>query len=256
LEIRSSATRAPEKEAHEKEREKEMKEKVLLSMSGGLDSGVMGQFLQLQGYEVVVANFIYPSKHNRYEHAAFLDLADFFKFDVINIDLTTPFAAFESNLLKSGEAIPEGHYAEESMRQTVVPGRNMIFASFLAGIAESKKIKYVGLAVHAGDHFIYPDCRPAFIENLKRAVECSSDGKVSIMAPFLNIPKAQIVKFGIANRFPFLLARTCYKDQEIACGVCGSCHERQEAFFLAGASDPITYHHRLRFDEDCQVIED
>ena len=141
-------------------------------------------------------------------------------------------------------ALPEGHYAEESMRQTVIPGRNMIFLSILAGIAESVGAQYVFIGTHAGDHFIYPDCRPAFLMSMDHAVRLSSEGKVEIRAPFVDVSKVAIVAEGIRLKTPFNLTWTCYKGHRIACGKCGSCQERLEAFKANNFIDPVTYDSR------------
>jgi 7-cyano-7-deazaguanine synthase len=147
-------------------------------------------------------------------------------------------------LLVSGDAIPEGHYQEESMRQTVVPGRNLLFISVLAAIAQSKGMERVWLGIHAGDHFIYPDCRRVFFVGARSAVEESSAGAVSLYAPFLTGNKTNIIKYGTYVGVPYHLTRTCYSDQLIACGRCGSCQERLEAFSQCGIADPLKYQTR------------
>ena len=217
--------------------------KVLLALSGGIDSTVVLSMLLEKGYEVTPITFSYGSKHNEYENAAVVKIAKHYHLaEPACIDLGLVMQHFDSDLLKSGGAIPEGHYEDESMRRTVVPSRNMIFLSILAGVAESKGIKELALGVHQGDHFIYPDCRPYFIQSMQHTIELASGGKVhTIHAPILFWDKAQIVKEGIKLHVPFELTRTCYKDQPIACGKCGSCMERLEAFAANGIEDPIPY---------------
>ena len=128
------------------------------------------------------------------------------------------------------------------MSLTVVPGRNLIFSSILASIAESHGYQGIALAVHSGDHAIYPDCRPEFINNLYETVLCSSDGKVDdIWCPFIYADKTEILKVGHEIGVPYQYTRTCYKDQEFSCGRCGSCTERLEAFDAIGKRDPIIY---------------
>ncbi len=223
-----------------------MAAKVLVSMSGGLDSGVLLAYvLKHSEFTPVAANFVYPSKHNEFEHKAFLDLCDHFKIKNRTIDVTAVFDGFSSALLQSGSDIPEGHYEDDNMSKTVVPGRNLIFGAVLAGLAESIGARSVYLAVHSGDHHIYPDCRPIFVENFNRTVQCSSDNKVNVMTPFLHLPKNEIVRIGLEMEFPFHLTRTCYKAQPVACGVCGSCFERQEAFYKNNTIDPLEYEQPL-----------
>lgn len=222
--------------------------KVVLGLSGGMDSvTLLGYYLSM-GYEVHAVSFLYGSKHSAYEMEAASNVIGFYrqKGKAVKhtiIDLRQAFETFQSNLLKSGGDIPEGHYEEESMKLTVVPGRNMILGSIMAGLAESDGAGVVALGVHAGDHAIYPDCRADFITAFHMAVQQSSDGKVVVNAPFIDLDKAGILKigYGCDIHVPYELTRTCYKDQPLSCGKCGSCQERLEAFKLIGRKDPIEY---------------
>lgn len=225
------------------------KEKVVMGLSGGMDSATLLALLIEQGYEVHCCTFYYGSKHNKWENRAAENLIDFYGFKKpvfgYTFDLCKSFKDFKSDLLLTGGKIPEGHYEAESMRQTVVPGRNMIFASIMAGLAESIGAKAIALGVHKGDHHIYPDCRAEFIKSLDTAIYLSSDRKVEVIAPFLEIDKTGILKIGqkiqIPCSVPYHLTRTCYKDQKLSCGKCGSCQERLEAFKNIGIKDPIKY---------------
>ena len=220
--------------------------KVLLSLSGGVDSTTLLYDLANQGHEVHTVFFDYGSKHNEYERKALQNIIRDPKVSSFEtIDATSIFTGLESSLLKTGEDIPEGHYSSESMKSTVVPARNLIFISILTAMAISKKADIVALAIHAGDHAIYPDCRPMFFEYMRDVVEQVSEGDVSIWAPFLSWTKQQIVKHGIKLNVPYHLTRTCYKDQSLSCGKCGSCVERLEAFQLNEASDPVEYEKEL-----------
>lgn len=227
---------------------------AVLSLSGGLDSTtLLAECLRLYGINhVIPVQFVYGSKHNPYEVIAVDRIIQYYfgeeghKDRLIRIDLQQPFLRIHSNLMASGEEIPEGHYNDATMIKTVVPGRNLIFASICAGIAESLSVQHntfadVLLGVHGGDHFIYPDCRPVFISNLADTVYQSSGGRVSVHAPFTHIDKAALVGIGIRRKVPFELTRTCYKAQEKPCGKCGSCCERIEAFRLNGITDPVAY---------------
>ena len=130
------------------------------------------------------------------------------------------------------------------MSQTVVPGRNLIMSSILASIAETVGAQQIYLGVHSGDHAIYPDCRPEFVEALDKTVKTSTDGKCVVVAPYLRGDKTSIIKDGLTMGVPYKDTRTCYKDQGIACGKCGSCQERLEAFKANGIEDPIEYETR------------
>lgn len=223
--------------------------KIVLGLSGGLDSTtLLGMFLD-KGYEVHACLFMYGSKHNIYEQRAAQDVINFYQAHFMPVFLHTfnlpqIFADFKSNLLKSGGDIPEGHYNDENMKLTVVPGRNLIFASIMAGLAESIGAESIALGVHAGDHAIYPDCRPLFINALNDTIQESTERKVNVITPILNYTKGELLEIGINIQnppVPYHITRTCYKDQVHACGKCGSCVERLEAFEMNNLIDPITY---------------
>lgn len=220
--------------------------KIVLGLSGGLDSSSLLGLLLSQDYEIHAISFYYGSKHGKWEQEAAKNIIAFYqerKYPVTlhNINLTEAFKDFDSALLLSGEAIPEGHYEEENMRRTVVPGRNMIFASIMAGLAESIGAEAVALGVHSGDSFIYPDCRKEFIKSLDTSIYLSSDRRVQVITPLVNDNKTTILLKGLKLQVPYHLTRTCYKDQEFSCGQCGSCTERIEAFKNCGIPDPIKY---------------
>lgn len=220
--------------------------KVVIALSGGMDSSTLLGVLLHEGFSVNCCLFKYPSKHNDFELSGALKVIEHYesKGFIINhtiLDLSQVFSLFSSNLLRSGGEIPEGHYQQENMKLTVVPGRNAIFTAVMAGYAESIGAEAIYLGVHAGDHAIYPDCRPDFIDSIGETVRLSSGGKVDVIAPFIGINKSEIVQIGIEENVPYELTRTCYKNQTTACGCCGSCNERIEAFELAGIKDPIEY---------------
>ena len=220
------------------------KSKIVLGLSGGMDSSTLAAYYINKGYEVYPLIFNYNSKHNKYENECAFKVAKALgcaEPKLVNLDFIH--GLFKSNLLQDQGEIPEGHYEDVSMSKTVVPGRNSIFICIMAGYAESIGASKIAVGVHAGDHHIYPDCRPNFINAINLAVEFSSDGKVTVEAPFLNYTKFDILKigYGLSTPVPYELTRTCYKDQPISCGKCGSCTERLEAFSLLGKKDPIEY---------------
>ena len=215
--------------------------KIVMALSGGLDSAVLLAKALAFGHTVTCAQVQYGSKHNKLEGEAADRVARYYGVPILSLDLRGAFVWSQSNLLRTGNAVPEGHYEEESMRATVVPGRNLVIVAALAGVAESLTADEVWLGVHAGDHFIYPDCRPAFVHAANQTVVHSTEGRVTVAAPFLHFDKARIVAMGAGLGAPFGVTRTCYTDAEIACGRCGSCVERREAFAVNGLTDPVLY---------------
>lgn len=224
--------------------------KVTLALSGGMDSTtLLGFFLHNYPYiKIHCCIFHYGSKHNIYENIAAHNIFEYYqektnRLTLSEIDLTNIFSLSKSNLLKHGESIPEGHYASENMKKTVVPGRNLIFIAVMASIAESIDSDCIAYGAHSGDHFIYPDCRSNFVDSARNTVYLSTDKKVTLIAPFMGLNKTKILKCSkdFSIPVPYYLTRTCYKDQPIACGKCGSCNERLEAFNAVNMTDPIEY---------------
>lgn len=224
--------------------------KIVIGLSGGMDSATLLGILLEQGAEVHCCIFYYGSKHGKWESLAASNIIDFYQKNnypvfVYTYDLQNIFTKLlpTSSLLNFGGSIPEGNYTDESMKSTVVPGRNMIFASIMASLAESIGAEAIALGVHAGDHHIYPDCRQEFIKALDTTIYLSSDRQVEIITPLIRYNKSMILKRGnnLSVPVPYELTRTCYKDQPLACGKCGSCNERLSAFSKLGIIDPIQY---------------
>lgn len=197
-----------------------------------------------QRHDVQAVGFTYGSKHNSYENTAALKLCKYYGVPLFFVDLTDVMGHFRSDLLKTGGNIPEGHYEDSTMSRTVVPGRNIIFTSILSGMAWSNNCDQIWIGAHSGDHAIYPDCRPEFIRSMASAIAYGTDYKVSLKTPLLELNKTGILVEGQKLGVPYNLTRTCYKDQQVACGRCGSCQERLEAFANCGIEDPLEYESR------------
>lgn len=219
--------------------------KAATLLSGGMDSTtVLYKMAEMVGWDNCVAiSMKYPSKHNAHELKSATAIAKDIGIEHRVINLESLFSSFSSALLLTGSDIPEGHYESASMSQTVVPARNLIFAGIAAGFCESHGIGELWLGIHSGDHAIYPDCRPDFFVRLVETVLHATDQKVRCVAPFLNQDKTGILDFGLRDdiKVPYELTRTCYKNQGKACGKCGACQERLEAFANHGIKDPIEY---------------
>lgn len=193
-------------------------------------------------YKVVgTVSFDYGSKHNHKEIPFAKYHSD--KLGVPHQIIEAKFIEnlFDSALLKNEEEIPEGHYADEVMKKTVVPFRNGIMLSIACGYAESVGAKGVVIAAHSGDHAIYPDCRNDFMEAMAAAMRLGTYEKIELISPFVNIDKTEIARIGADLGVDFRQTWSCYKGNEKHCGVCGTCYERKEAFELAGLVDPTVY---------------
>ncbi len=193
-------------------------------------------------HEVVgCVSFDYGSKHNHREipmaawHAAQLGV----KHDVIALDFVNQL--FASDLLQSGGEVPDGHYAADNMKCTVVPFRNGIMLSIACGLAESRNADALVIAAHSGDHAIYPDCREPFMHAMAEAMKLGTYAGIALLRPFMNCDKTEIARRGRALGVDFAHTWSCYKGGDIHCGKCGTCVERREAFILAGISDPTAY---------------
>lgn len=215
-----------------------MKDSVIV-VSGGVDSITM-----LYEYRERIAlgvSFDYGSNHNARE----LPFAEMYckRLGIPHIVIPLDFMPkyFKSSLLQGAEAIPEGNYDDSNMQSTVVPFRNGIMLSIAAGIAESHGLSYVMLANHAGDHTIYPDCRPQFVDAMSAAIEAGTYVGVKVLAPYTQITKTDIVRRGAALGIDYSQTWSCYKGGEKHCGKCGTCRERIEAFHDAGVVDHTVY---------------
>jgi len=215
--------------------------KVCVLLSGGMDS-VTVLYEALRTHEVVAClSFDYGSKHNVCEIPFAKLHAEKHGIPHHTVDLDFMDQLFKSDLLKSGGEIPDGHYAEASMKQTVVPFRNGIMLSIATGYAESIEAEAVVIAAHSGDHAIYPDCREPFMKAIGESMEQGTYVKIQLLRPFIDMDKTAIAKRGVELGIDFSETWSCYKGGKIHCGVCGTCVERREAFILAGVSDPTTY---------------
>ena len=211
----------------------------ILILSGGMDSVTL--LYDYQDRIQLAISFDYGSKHNSREipfaqfHCQRLGIEHL----VIPLDFMQRF--FQSSLLKGGEEIPEGHYADENMKSTVVPFRNGIMLAIAAGMAESRGLKNVMMANHGGDHAIYPDCRPEFVDAMDRAITAGTYEGVKLLAPYTSLTKTQIALIGKKIGINYAETWSCYKGWVHHCGKCGTCVERREALAEAGIPDTTKY---------------
>ena len=216
-----------------------MNKDSVLILSGGMDSVTL--LYDQQERIALAVTFDYGSKHNEREipfaqlHCQRLGI------EHLVIPLGFMGQYFTSSLLKGGDEIPEGHYADENMRSTVVPFRNGIMLSIAVGIAESNGLQYVMMANHGGDHTIYPDCTPQFVDAFDQAASAGTFVNVRLRSPYTNVTKADIARRGKALGIDYSKTWSCYVGGDKHCGRCGTCVERREAFAAAGIDDPTVY---------------
>ncbi|OFX08643.1 MAG: 7-cyano-7-deazaguanine synthase QueC [Alphaproteobacteria bacterium RIFOXYD12_FULL_60_8] len=217
---------------------------TLVICSGGLDSVTLAHHVAAHGRLGALLSFHYGQRHCKelvFAKACAQRLH--VPHHVIELSAVTPYLRGSALTDAANVAVPDGHYAAETMKDTVVPNRNAIMLTIAFGVAAGQGWDAVALAVHGGDHFIYPDCRPDFIDAFRIMQDKALDGlwSVGLEAPYLSLDKAGIVKQGAELGVPFAETWSCYKGNDIHCGRCGTCVERAEAFHLAGVCDPTAY---------------
>ena len=219
--------------------------KTVAIVSGGLDSVVLAHKLKAEGHQISLVSFNYGQRHSKElnfaeQCAKKLDSA----WHLVDLSKMTDLLK-NSALTNTAMDIPDGHYAEQTMRSTVVPNRNAIMLNIAAGLAVSVGAKHIATGVHGGDHYIYPDCRPAFIKATDAMLSIANEGFTvygfSVLAPFLYSTKADITTEGARLGVDFTKTWSCYKGGETHCGSCGTCFERREAFKIADIKDPTEY---------------
>lgn len=219
---------------------------TLAVVSGGMDSTTLAYMAAVDG-PLTILSFDYGQRHVReLDYAARTAERLGAKQIVVPMSWLGPMIAGTSALVTQEIEVPDGHYAEETMRATVVPNRNAVMLNVAASVAIAVGAQRIGTGVHAGDHAVYPDCRPEFVEALDGMLRVANegflpDGWTGIWAPFVDVPKDAIATIGDGLGVQWLDTWSCYKGGEVHCGACGTCFERREAFQLAGVEDPTEY---------------
>jgi 7-cyano-7-deazaguanine synthase len=217
-----------------------MSQKVVVIFSGGMDSFTVLNLAVKQGLEVFALSFDYGQRHKKeLDYAARACDALGVQHKVVDISAINQLIGGSS--LTSDIEVAEGHYEEDSMKSTVVPNRNMILLSMAVGYAVSINASKVYYGAHSGDHAIYPDCRPEFVHKMNDVCAIANYAAVEIVTPYLDVSKTAILTAGLTMGLDYKLTWTCYNGREKACGQCGACQERLEAFTDNGLSDPLDY---------------
>lgn len=217
-----------------------MSQKVVVIFSGGMDSFTVLNKALKDGYEVFAITFDYGQRHVKeieYAQAACVKLGVHHKI----VDISAINSIIAGSSLTDDIDVPEGHYESDNMKQTVVPNRNMILLSLAVGYAVSIEATKVYYGAHSGDHAIYPDCRPEFVQKMQDVCAIANYEAIDIVVPYLNNDKIEILKDGLAMGLDYNQTWTCYNGREKACGKCGACQERLEAFAKNKITDPLAY---------------
>lgn len=217
-----------------------MAQKVVVIYSGGMDSFTVLNKAIRDGYEPYALSFDYGQRHKKELDYAARVCAELKVAHKI-IDISAINELIGGSSLTSDIEVPEGHYEEESMKSTVVPNRNMILLSMAVGYAVSLDATKVYYGAHSGDHAIYPDCRPEFVHRMNDVCAIANYESVEIVCPYLDVSKIAILTDGLDMGLDYSKTWTCYNGREKACGKCGACQERLEAFAENGATDPLPY---------------
>lgn len=217
-----------------------MSAKVVVIYSGGMDSYTVLNKAMQQGYAVHAVSFNYGQRHSK-ELLFAKRVCDKHHIEHKIVDISSINQLIGGSALTDDIDVPEGHYEEDSMKTTVVPNRNMIMLSMAVGYAVSINAEAVYFGAHSGDHAIYPDCRTEFVDAMNEVCKIANYQAVEVRAPYLSASKIDILKDGIAMNLNYADTWTCYKGQEKACGRCGACQERLEAFSENNIKDPIAY---------------
>ncbi|MDG2456088.1 MAG: 7-cyano-7-deazaguanine synthase QueC [SAR86 cluster bacterium] len=214
--------------------------KIIVVYSGGLDSFTLLNEAIRSGKDVSALSFDYGQKHNKELHFVEKFCAQE-SIDSKIVDVSSIKELFQGSSLMDEIDIPKGHYEDDSMKSTVVPNRNMILISLALGYAVTKEAEEVWFGAHAGDHAIYPDCRPEFVEKMDAVARIANYSPIAVKAPYIAMSKTEILAIGLNMQLDYGLTWTCYEGKELACGSCGACHERLESFAANNVIDPIKY---------------
>ena len=219
-----------------------MNEKAVVIYSGGMDSFTILNKALKEGYELYALTFNYGQRHSKEIEFA-KDVCAELGINHRIIDITAINQLLQSSSLTTSSSIdiPEGHYEAANMKSTVVPNRNMILLSLAIGYAVDIGASKVYYGAHSGDHAIYPDCRPDFVHAMNKVAKLANYEPVDIVTPYLNSSKTEILADGLSIGLDYGKTWTCYNGREKACGKCGSCIERLEAFAENNATDPLPY---------------
>ncbi|RUR55684.1 7-cyano-7-deazaguanine synthase QueC [Vreelandella populi] len=209
--------------------------------SGGMDSYTVLHRAIREGLNVHALSFNYGQRHARELDVA-TQVCQQLAIPHQVVDIRAIHGLIDNSALtNSDKAMPNGDYADDNLRSTVVPNRNMILLSLAIAKAVNIGAGRVDYGAHGGDHVLYPDCRPEFVEAMNQVAGIANFEPVTLHAPYLKATKAEILRDGLSMGLDYQHTWTCYEGRELACGTCGSCRERLDAFATNNAVDPLAY---------------
>lgn len=214
--------------------------KVVVIYSGGMDSFTVLNRAIADGHEVYALSFDYGQRHRRELDAA-EQVCKSLNIEHKIVDIRSINVLLSGSSLTDDIDVPEGDYATDNMTSTVVPNRNMILLSLAIGYAVSLEADKVYYGAHSGDHSIYPDCRPEFVDAMNQVSQIANYQSVSIHSPYLHLSKADILADGLTLGLDYSKTWTCYNGRDKACGKCSACRERLAAFASHQVTDPLEY---------------
>jgi 7-cyano-7-deazaguanine synthase len=218
--------------------------KAVCLLSGGMDSSTLAFLAKEEGYEIYALHFTYGQRTEDKERECAMQIAQYLHAaEFLDVDLTYLIRVGASSLTDRSIPVLSHENAGDGIPQTYVPFRNANLLSVATSFAESRGADAIYIGVQSSDYSGYPDCRPEFIHAFQQVIDLGTrpETRIVLKTPFVNLNKYEILRIGMKLSVPYEDTWSCYQDGEVACGVCGSCHFRQEAFQAVGIRDPIPY---------------
>lgn len=218
--------------------------KAVCLLSGGMDSSTLAYLAKSDGYDVYALHLNYGQRTQGKELACARTIAGFLQvkeFVEADVGYFSRFGA--SSLTDKKIAVEEFDPVRAHLPNTYVPFRNANLLSIATSFAEAREAEAVYIGVQSLDYSGYPDCRPQFIEAFQRVIDLGTKETthITLKTPFIRMTKTDILRKGMTLGVPYEHTWSCYRNDIRACGTCGSCHFRQEAFAAIGLKDPIEY---------------
>ncbi len=218
--------------------------KAVCLLSGGMDSSTLAYLAKCEGYDIYALHLNYGQRTEEKERACAKKIAELLGAqDFVEVDVGY-FALFGASSLTDPAIAVEGFDpARVHIPNTYVPFRNANLLAIATSYAESKNADAIFIGVQSLDYSGYPDCRPQFIDAFQKVIDLGTKDTthIALNTPFITMTKTDILRLGLALGVPYNYTWSCYRNQDKACGTCGSCHFRKEAFAHAGIPDPIEY---------------